>query len=218
MRWTDAGAWPKLHVVRCGVDAEFLGDAPPAAANGKLVCVGRLCEDKGQLLLVEAAGRLAREGVEFHLVLVGDGALRGPIEAKVRELGLEGRVTLKGWMDGAGVRQQIVESRALVLPSFAEGLPVVIMEALALSRPVISTYVAGIPELVRPAQNGWLVPAGSIDLLTETLREALRTPPERLDALGRAGREIVRDRHDSRKEAARISEHFRRAIERSRST
>lgn len=216
MRWTDVVSWPKLHVVRCGVDAEFLGDPPVGAGGGRLVCVGRLCEDKGQLLLVEAAGRLARQGLAFEIILVGDGALRGSIESRIRELGLEGRVVLKGWMDGAGVRRQIAVARALVLPSLAEGLPVVIMEAFALSRPVLSTYVAGIPELVRPGQNGWLVPAGSVDLLVASLREALESPAERLEAFGRAGRAAVLERHDARKEAERMAAQFRLSTARGR--
>src|SRR5204863_2553762 len=125
----------------------------------------------------------------FELVFVGDGGLRPQIEAKVRSLGLEGKIQVRGWMDGAGVRREVTEARALVLPSFAEGLPVVIMEALALGRPVISTYIAGIPELVHPGRNGWLVPAGNVEALTDALDEVLAAAPERLAALGRAGRD-----------------------------
>jgi glycosyltransferase involved in cell wall biosynthesis len=212
MRWTPAAQWTKLHVVRCGVDGEYLGadGVPPPPDRPRLVCVGRLCGDKGQLLLVDAAGRLAREGREFELVLVGDGDIRASIEEKIRTQGLSNRVLLRGWLDGAGVRREIAEARALVLPSFAEGLPVVIMEALAMGRPVLSTYVAGIPELVRPGVNGWLVTAGSVDELVDRLREALDTPAPRLAELGRAGRAAVAERHDSRREAARLAEEFRR--------
>ncbi len=210
MRWTQAASWSKLHGVRCGVDAQFLDGTPsPTPERPRLVCVGRLCEDKGQLLLVEAAGRLSREGISFELVLVGDGGLRPEIEAKIRQFGLEGRIQVRGWMDGAGVRREVIDARALVLPSFAEGLPVVIMEALALGRPVISTYVAGIPELVRPGVTGWLVPAGSIDALVDSIREVLQAPRERLDALGRAGQEAVKARHDATKESARLADLFR---------
>jgi len=218
LRWTDAASWPKLNVVRCGVDVGFLGEVPADAEGVRLVCVGRLCEDKGQLLLVEAAGRLAREGIAFELCLVGDGALRGPIEARIRDLGLEGKVILKGWMDGAGVREEILRSRALVLPSLAEGLPVVLMEALALQRPVLSTYIAGIPELVHPGVNGWLVPSGAADPLVSALREVLGAPRERLESFGRAGRAAVLERHDAAKEAVRLAEHFRAAIARSRTS
>lgn len=217
MRWSEPASWPMLHIVRCGVDSGFLGDGPASGAGDRLVCVGRLCEDKGQILLVEAAGRLAREGLKFELSLVGDGEIRGAIEARIRDLNLQGTVVLKGWMDGAGVRNEISRSRALVLPSFAEGLPVVIMEAFALRRPVLSTFVAGIPELVRPGQNGWLVPAGSVDELVAALREVLQTPRDRVEAYGQAGRSAVQERHDSGREAQRLSEHFQAAFVRSRS-
>src|SRR5258708_27331326 len=176
----------KLHVVRCGVDGEFLdGGSPPPTSRPRLVCVGRLCGDKGQLLLVEAAHVLAREGKQFEIVLVGDGDLRPALEEKIRSLGVEERVILRGWMDGAGVRREIMEARALVLPSFAEGLPVVIMEALAMGRPGISTDIAGIPELVRPGVNGWMVSSGSVEALIGALREALDAPATRLEELGR---------------------------------
>jgi len=213
MRWTPTPQWTKLHVVRCGVDAEFLekDGVPPPPDRPRLVCVGRLCGDKGQLLLVEAAGRLAREGREFEIVLVGDGDLRAGLEEKIRSLGLAGRVVLRGWLDGAGVRREIADARALVLPSFAEGLPVVIMEALAMGRPVLSTYIAGIPELVRPGVNGWLVTAGAVDELVDRLREILDAPAARLAELGRAGRAAVAERHDARREAARLAEQFRLA-------
>ena len=135
----------------------------PAAR--RLVCVGRLCEQKGQLLLVEAAHRLTAQGVDFELVLAGDGEMRGAIEALITHHNLQGRVRITGWISGEQVRNEILAARALVLPSFAEGLPVVIMEAMALRRPVISTFVAGIPELVRPGEHGWLVPAGDVEAL-----------------------------------------------------
>ncbi|SRR5579859_7619969 len=210
MRWSTPAQWAKLHVVRCGVDGDFLGNGGSApSSKPRLVCVGRLCADKGQLLLVEAAHGLLREGREFEIVLVGDGDLRPGLEERIRALGLGARVVLRGWMDGAGVRREIAEARALVLPSIAEGLPVVIMEALAMGRPVISTYIAGIPELVRPGVNGWLVSAGSVDGLLASLREALDAPVSRLEDLGRAGRAVVAERHDAGKEAARLVEHFR---------
>jgi glycosyltransferase involved in cell wall biosynthesis len=210
MRWSPPAQWNKLHVVRCGVDGDFLGNGSPApSSRPRLVCVGRLCADKGQMLLVEAAHGLLREGKEFEIVLVGDGDLRSSLEERIRALGLGARVFLRGWMDGAGVRREISEARVLVLPSFAEGLPVVLMEALAMGRPVVSTYIAGIPELVRPGVNGWLVSAGSVEGLVASLREALDAPASRLEDLGRAGRAAVAERHDAGKEAARLVEHFR---------
>jgi colanic acid/amylovoran biosynthesis glycosyltransferase len=161
-------------VVHCSLDATFTaaGGAPPIGR--RLICVGRLFEQKGQLILIEAAHRLAANGTEFELVLAGDGELRPDIEALVAHYELQNRVRITGWINGGRVREEILLVRALVLPSFAEGLPVVLMEAMALQRPVISTYVAGIPELVIPAEHGWLVPAGDVDALTHAVHRLPR--------------------------------------------
>jgi glycosyltransferase involved in cell wall biosynthesis len=205
-RQADAAAWPKIHVVRCGVDADFF-DAPrtPVPAAPRLVCVGRLCEQKGQLLLIEAAARLKRDGVAFELVLVGDGEMRATIEEAARRHQLEDRLRITGWAKGERVRREIAGARALVLPSFAEGLPVVLMEAFALGRPVISTYVAGIPELVQPGRSGWLVPAGSVDALAAAMREALTMDPAALDRMAKVGETQVRELHDIRTSAQQLA-------------
>jgi glycosyltransferase involved in cell wall biosynthesis len=211
-RWSDPADWPKVQVVRCGLDERFLGRVlVPAPEASRLVCVGRLAEQKGSLLLVEAAGRLAAEGLEFEVVMVGDGPLRGRIEELVTRLGLGERVRLAGWMSAAGVRDEILRSRALVLPSFAEGLPVVLMEALALGRPAVTTYVAGIPELVEPGVSGWLVPAGAVVPLADAMRAALSAPAAELDRMGRAGAARVAERHDGAREAAKLANLFRRS-------
>jgi colanic acid/amylovoran biosynthesis glycosyltransferase len=155
-------------------------------------------------LLVEAAARLAEGGEPFELVLVGDGPLRPEIEKLVRDRGLNGQVRITGWKSGPELTREILASRAFVLPSFAEGLPVVLMEALALRRPVISTYVAGIPELVTPGVCGWLVPAGAISALCEAIHSALNTPTERLEAMGEMGALRVRQNHCALTEAAKL--------------
>lgn len=211
-RWSDHHDWSKVHVVHCGLDARFLGrEISPVPSAPRLLCIGRLAEQKGQLLLIEAAGRLAAEGLLFEVVLVGDGPLRKPIEALINELGLLKHVHLAGWLDTEQVRDQIEQARAIVLPSFAEGLPVVLMESLALGRPVISTFIAGIPELVRPGENGWLIPAGSVEALSEAMREALAAPPEHLSRMGRAGAARVAQQHDGAIEAAKLSSLFQQS-------
>jgi glycosyltransferase involved in cell wall biosynthesis len=211
-RWCAHGDWPKVQVVRCGVDAAFLREGPrPVPDTARLVCVGRLSEQKGQLLLLEALGRLAAEGVAFEMVLAGDGPMRPQVEEQVRRLGLEGRVRITGWLSNDAVRQEILAARSLVLPSFAEGLPVVLMEALALGRPVVTTYVAGIPELVVHGVNGWLVPAGSVAGLAEALRQALTTSPPELNRMGEAGAKRVAAMHDAAQEAAKLAGLFRAA-------
>ena len=198
-RQCDHRFWPRIQVVRCGVDGTYLdAEVVPVPDTPQLVCVGRLCEQKGQLLLIEAAAKVRDMGIEFHLVLVGDGDMRGDVEALIGKHGLNDVVEITGWASGDEVRAQLLRSRALVLPSFAEGLPVVIMEALALARPVISTYIAGIPELVETDACGWLVPAGSVDALVDAMVEALRATPARLDELGLEGRRRVVAAHDAR--------------------
>jgi colanic acid/amylovoran biosynthesis glycosyltransferase len=198
--------WPKVEVLRCGVDASFL-EEPPAAtpASRTLVSVGRLSPEKGQVLLVEAVGRLRAAGVDVELALVGDGPSRPVIEARARELGVADRVQLLGWRSSAEVRRIVAQSRALVLPSFAEGIPIVLMEAMAMRRPVIATYVGGIPELVRPGESGWLVPSGELQALTAAMREALEASPEQLSRMGERGREQVLQRHHPSLQGERLA-------------
>ncbi|MEX2123293.1 MAG: glycosyltransferase [Woeseia sp.] len=209
-RYTAAPEWDKINVVRCGVDPRFLQDSQSAVPDHpRLVCAGRLCEQKGQLVLLKAASELKASGVRFELVLVGDGILRQTLEAEIDNLNLRDCVRITGWQTPEQVREHIENSRAMVLPSFAEGLPVVLMEALALHRPVISTYVAGIPELVVPGETGWLVPAGAISPLANAMKEVLNCPPGRLTEMGGAGYRRVAAQHDARKNARQLQELIR---------
>lgn len=200
--------WPKIKVVHCGLEPAFYQtDAATAAGDERrLVCVGRLCEQKGQLLLIEAARLLAERGTKFELVLAGDGEMRGEIESLVAKYQLTDIVRITGWISSDEVRAEILAARALVLPSFAEGLPVVIMEAMALRRPVITTFVAGIPELIRHGEHGWLVPAGDLESLAAAMEECLGTAPEAITQMGESARQRVLQRHDVDKEAAKLAE------------
>ena len=205
-RWCGHADWPKIQIVRCGVTQAFL-DAPatPVPVEPRLLNIGRLTPAKGQLLLVEAAHRLDQEGLRFVIDLVGDGELRGPLEALIARYGLGDQVRLLGWQTEVEVREHLLRARALVLPSFAEGLPVVLMEALALGRPVIATTIAGVSELVRDGDNGWLIPAGSVEALVDALREVLAARPERLALMGRSGAERVSHQHDVAAEARKLA-------------
>lgn len=204
--------WKKVEVVHCGLDtSDFDSAARPEAAPRRLVCVGRLCEQKGQLLLIEAAKRLRDQGVAFELVLAGDGDMRSAIEQEIAASHLADRVRITGWISGADVRTEILGARALVLPSFAEGLPVVIMEAMALGRPIVSTYVAGIPELVEAGVHGWVTPAGDIDALVAAMRACLDASDAELARMGAAAQVRVRERHDIDREAGKLAALFERA-------
>lgn len=209
-RWVKYVDWPKVHVVHCGLEPVFHSvPAVPIPTVPRVVCVGRLCEQKGQLLLVNAVSQLLRKGIEIELVLAGDGEMRAELESLIVQRRLQARVLITGWISSDQVRTEILAARALVLPSFAEGLPVVIMEAMALRRPVLTTYVAGIPELVRPGESGWLFPAGDVDALAAALEEFLATPVSVLEAMGEAGHQRVLERHSADTEAAKLAQLFR---------
>jgi glycosyltransferase involved in cell wall biosynthesis len=191
-RWMPYEQWSKIHIVHCTVDESFFDEAQPVdPASRTFVCVGRL---------------IVTEGIDARLVLAGDGELRPQIERRIAELRLQDRVQITGWIDESEVRRRLLESRALVLPSFAEGLPVVIMEAFALGRAVVSTTIAGIPELVVPEENGWLVPAGNVAELVAAMRAVIDAPPERLDEMGRCGQSRVRQSHLAPTEALNLLE------------
>lgn len=205
-RWVAFSQWSKIKIVHCGLEPSFyMIDSVEFPAKPKLVCVGRLCEQKGQLLLLEAVKKLADANVDFELILAGDGEMRQEIETLITQYALQNRVTITGWISSNAVRQHILDAQLLVLPSFAEGLPVVIMEAMALKRPVISTYIAGIPELVKHSENGWLCVAGDVENLAFTIQLALSTPLNQLQKMGEIAHEHAIARHHIETEVAKLA-------------
>jgi len=212
-RWVDLEQWSKVQVVHCGLEAAFHDVQPTNPPDvARFVCVGRLCEQKGQLLLIDALAELQRRGLLCELVLAGDGEMRPELESLIARHGLQSQVRITGWISAAQVREELLAARALVLPSFAEGLPVVIMEAMVLQRPVITTAIAGIPELVRNGESGWLVAAGAIDELTDAMVSCMSTPAMRLAAMGLAARERALQRHSIDTEASKLAAHFIQAM------
>jgi colanic acid/amylovoran biosynthesis glycosyltransferase len=209
MRWSSPDQWHKISIVHCGLDSFFLdGPVPPPAVEPRLVCVGRLDGSKGQMILIEAARMLHEAGVSCEIVLVGDGPFRERVEAAIAHAGLHNAIRVIGWSSGARVKEEIIAARALILPSFAEGLPVVIMEAMALGRPAISSYLGGIPELIESGETGWLVPASDEIALSEAMRTVLEAPTGELERIGAAARERIVERHDVTKEAAKLKRLF----------
>lgn len=203
MRWADHADWDRIHVVHCGIEPErFKGPAPLPDGPRRVVAIGRLVEQKGQLALVQA---IAEVQADLHLTLIGDGEMRGLIEALIDQLDLRGRITLTGWVDEDRVNAELAAAHALVMPSFAEGLPMVVMEAMAAARPVIATYIAGTPELVRPDETGWLVPAGDVSALAQAMDQLAAVPLARLSEMAQAGRARVLARHDIDSEAQKLA-------------
>jgi len=207
-RWVPFEYWKKIIVVGCTVDDEFLGDEssplPKQKSERKIVCVARLSAQKGIFILLEALKILKDKNIILNLVLAGDGELRSIIEEQLKDLGLTKQVKITGWIDGKQVKKYLSESNALVLPSFAEGLPVVIMEAFALKKPVITTWIAGIPELVEHGHNGWLISPNSSGALVNALIELINMPSERLCEMGKAGFERVKNTHSVSSEVPKL--------------
>ena len=198
-RWVPPAEWEKIHIVHCTVDDDWFEAARPVDAGAdSIVCVGRLSEQKGHLLLLEAFAIAAERGFAGRLVFVGDGAMRETIENRITAYGLSSKVEVTGWCDGSEVRRHLLDARALVLSSFAEGLPMVLMEAMALQRPVLCSSIMGIPELVHDREHGWLVIAGDEGSLADALCELGTTPLARLHEIGRAAQKPVRERHTMR--------------------
>lgn len=202
IRFSSISMEERIKIVHCGLNLEDFEPSPPPD-NRTFVCVGRLCPQKGQAQLPAVAAALRDEFPDLKILLVGDGESRKEIEAEIARHGVGDQVVIKGWMANSAVRETVRGARAFLLPTFAEGLPVVIMEALALGRPVISTYIAGIPELVDEG-CGWIVPAGDVEALTEAMRDALAASPEKLAVLGSEGRARVEAAHDVDKEAEKL--------------
>ena len=204
--------WGKVHIVHCGLEPAFYDNVDMRLpARPRLICVGRLCEQKGQQLLIEAAAILAGKGVAFELVLAGDGEMRKDIEAQIAQCNLQSRVRITGWISSDQVKQEILEARAMVMASFAEGLPVVLMEAMSLQRPVLSTWIAGVPELVIDGENGWLYPPGSVEELALAMERCLTTSDADLLRMGQNARLRVLERHDIEHEAGKLHALFQQA-------
>ncbi len=207
-RWVDPSFWPRLHVVPCGIEPWRFPPPEPLPAGGPhLVAVGRLATQKGFDLAIEAVALAHPHLPELHLTLVGDGPLRAALSTSIAAHGLTAHVTLTGWRDEAGVRAALNAAQALIVPSFAEGLPMVVMEAMAAGRPVIATSIAGIPELVT-RETGWLVPAGNAGLLAQAIIELAATQQDTLTAMGAAARARALIRHDIDSAAARLAALF----------
>lgn len=211
-RWVEPSLWDRVKVVHCGIDPSQFPE-PSAVREGpvRLVAIGRFAPQKGFPLLLPALAAARREA-DVRLCLVGDGPLKDTLAAQVAELGLADVVRMTGWLDEAGVRAELEAANSLVLPSFAEGLPVVLMEAMAAGRPALATAIAGIPELVLPGETGWLVPAGDAEALARGMVGIAAAGAEVLTGMGAAARRRVMARHDAGVEAAKLGAMFRAAI------
>ncbi len=211
---SSPSVWPRIKIVRCGIERAFYqGVGNNVVSAPHFICTGRLCAEKGQIDLVEATARVVKDVPEVKVTLIGDGPMRDEIEAAIRRHDIGRNVVLAGWKTPDEVREALLGARGFVLPSYAEGLPVSIMEALALRRPVITTYIAGIPELVKDGLCGWLTPAGDIDAITTALLAAINAHDDKIAQMGDEGRQRVETMHDIDTEAGHLAGYFSAALE-----
>ncbi|MCL3881774.1 glycosyltransferase [Marivita sp. GX14005] len=202
MCFTDARHWDRFHIVHCGVDPERY---EPRPRNGMTILfVGRLAPVKGLPILLEAVARLADSYPDLQLDIIGDGPDRVALEAEVARRGLDERIAFLGYRSQSEVAEALAAADIFALPSFAEGVPVVLMEAMAAGLPVLATRIAGIPELVEDGVSGRLVAPGDENAFVDALKDLLGNA-ERRAAYGTAGRAKVLAEFDARREAQWLS-------------
>lgn len=214
MSLVDPVHWEKLHVVHCGIDlSRFrVRDGERAAPPLEVLTVGRVVPVKGQSLLVEAVAELGRRGVDVRLTIVGDGPQLPALRQLADRLGVQDRVEFPGAVGQDRIRDYYDRADVFALPSFAEGIPVVLIEAMATGIPIVASRITGIPELVEEGVSGVLVTPGDPDDLTGALERVLREPPARRAEMGRAGRATVEAEFDLEQTAIELRALFTERI------
>jgi glycosyltransferase involved in cell wall biosynthesis len=208
MLFSDPSHWSKIAIVHCGLDPALYHRAAPTFGK-RVAFVGRLDPVKGALLLIEAMAEVLKTHPDATLTLAGDGPARAPAEAKAAALGITKSVHFAGFMTQPQVADLLANSDMLVLPSFAEGLPVVYMEALASRIPVVASRVAGVQELVEDGVTGFTVPPGDVVTLADRMSR-LMSDPDLSARMGAAGRKAVEREHDIAREGAWLADLFRK--------
>lgn len=205
----DEDQWEKIHVVHCGVDPSVFAPSSHRlrAVGANVLCVGRLTRIKGQAVLLEAVRLLRERGVPLHATIVGDGPKRADYERIARQQGLGDAVAFKGAIGQDAIRAEFAAADVFCLSSFAEGVPVVLMEAMAMGKPVVAPRIMGVAELVEEGVSGLLVAPGRPDLFADALEQLLGNADLR-ERLGQAGRARILDAFDAGREAARLQALF----------
>ncbi len=192
MSFAHCDHWDRMHVVHCGIEPGRYAEVGDRAGN-RLLFVGRLAAVKGLPVLFEALKAVIAQRPDTYLTLIGDGPDRAMLEVEARAMDLSDHVTFAGYKSQSEVAEVLQQVDALVLPSFAEGVPVVLMEAMAAGLPVVATQIAGIPELVEQGESGILVPPGDEKALEAAILRVLSDPSQAADMGARGRVKVARD-------------------------
>jgi colanic acid/amylovoran biosynthesis glycosyltransferase len=214
MKLSPPEHWSKFEVAPLGVFLEDFrpSDAPRASDRFEIVSVGRLVPAKGQHVLLAAIDLLLRDGRNLRLRLVGGGPDRESLEDDARRRGLNGAVVFEGAVNPDRIRAIYEAADVFALASFAEGIPVVLMEAMTMEIPCVATMITGIPELIRNGRDGLLVPPSDEAAMADAIR-LLMDDFELRRTLGKAGRERVAQLYNLEVNIPRLEKIFRRRLE-----
>jgi glycosyltransferase involved in cell wall biosynthesis len=204
--------WDKLHIVHCGVDPKLFAPVAHQGEGSRLLFVGRLAGVKGLPVLLEAMARLKPHRPSLRLSVAGDGPDRRKLEEQAKRLGLAENVRFLGYQSQQQVRDLLQQTDVFVLASFAEGVPVVLMEAMAAGVPVVATQIAGIPELVEDGASGFLVPPADPHALADRV-ERLLADADLRSRFGASGRKKVEREFNITTEAERLCQILTSAVQ-----
>jgi glycosyltransferase involved in cell wall biosynthesis len=213
MRISPPEHWSKIRITRLGVDPELFTPVQfrQSFETFEVICVGRLVAAKGQLVLVEAIAKLAAQGRNIRLRLVGDGPDRSMLHAAVHRLNASSSILFEGSVNQDRIRDLYRQAHVFALASFAEGIPVVLMEAMAMEIPCVTTWITGIPELIRDGIDGVLVAPSDEEALSACIARLMDDPNLRR-RLGQAGRLRVLDKFHLGKSVAHLATVFREEL------
>ena len=214
MKLSPSKDWSKFDVSRLGVDCQHFVPRPLRTSPEafEILCVGRLVSTKGQRILIRAAEQLILQGRRIQLRFVGDGPDRAKLEHAIKDRGLSDQIRFEGSVNQDRIQEFYLRADIFALTSFAEGIPVVLMEAMAMEIPCVATDINGIPELIRHGMDGLLVAPSDIDGLASALARLMDEPALR-ESLGKAGRQRVQQSYEISRSADRLAQIFHSRLE-----
>jgi len=213
MAVSDPSTWDKLHVVHCGIPVEQFTGSPHDVREDipMILCVGRLVPEKGHAVLLRAVAMLVERGRQITVTFAGEGPSRPSLERLADKHGIASRITFLGAVGQDDIHTLYSTASIFCLPSFAEGIPIVLMEAMAMGVPVVSSRITGIPELIDDGRTGLLVAPGRADEVTDALERLLDDPSLRRE-LGSRARELVIKEFNAASSAKQLHALFERLL------